>query len=161
MINGVYHRTIKAIVDEIHKYKPDWTITKDFLPDNRPKLPYFYYELPIDYERLTFNDVENEPFALHLQITAVAEDNLDAHELSHDMRMLLRSLGLLADLRGQGISIVTVDSMAETPNNFGVAVETEAKLELVVVANDNYDDTTQEGYIKGADFSTEINSKEI
>lgn len=157
---AIYRDTISQLIDEIHQFQPDWIITKSATPDVRPPLPFFYYNIRRDYERLTFNDVESEPFSFPLQLTAVAEDPIDASDLAHDMRMLLQSWGLLEDLAKVGISIPRVESLANVETNFGVSYETESKLLVTIVANDTYDDTTQSGYIEGVDLSTQANIKE-
>lgn len=151
---GIYHDTISQLISEIHNFEPDWIITKSATPDERPPLPFFYYNLRSDYERLTFNDVDSEPFSFPLQLTAVAEEAIGAADLAHDMRMLLQSWGLLANLAEVGISIPEVEALANVETNFGVSYETESKLLVTIVANDTYDDTTQSGYIEGIDLTT-------
>ncbi|WP_061776556.1 phage neck terminator protein [Levilactobacillus senmaizukei] len=143
---GIYRDTVNKIISEIHKFQPGWIITKKFQPDDRPPLPFFYYKIVDDYQRLTFNDVENEPFSFVLQLTAVTDDELDSPDLSHDMRKLLESIGLLTDLAESGISL-QVESLPIRDLNFGVSNETEAVLSVTVTVNDSYDDTTQSGTI--------------
>lgn len=148
---GIYRDTVTKIISEIHKFKPEWTITKHFQPDDRPALPFFYYKIVDNYQRLTLHDVENEPFSFVMQLTAVTADELDSPDLSHDMRKLLESIGLLVDLAESGISL-QVESMPNWDLNFGITNEMESALSITVTVNDPYDDTTQTGTIAGVDL---------
>lgn len=150
---GIYRDTVSKIISEIHKFQPDWIITKHFQPNDRPPLPFFYYKIVDDYQRLTFNDVENEPFSFVLQLTAVATEELDSSDMGHDMRKLLESIGPLADLAESGISL-QVEMMPKQDLNFGIASESESVLSITVTVNDPYDDTTQAGTIEGVNLGT-------
>lgn len=151
---AIYDDTIGHLIDEIHKFKPDWIITKDASPETRPPLPFFYYSLRPNYERITFNDVDGEPFVFYIQLTAVTGDQITTADLSHDMRMLLRSWGVIADLAELGISIPSVRDLEQVDINFGISYESESKLLVKILANDTYDDTTQSGYIENVSLET-------
>lgn len=156
---GIYRETITSIISEIHKFKPDWIISKYFQPDDRPTLPFFYYKIVDDYERLTLHDVEGEPFSFVMQVTAVTDDELDSSDLGHDMRKLLESIGPLTDLAALGISL-QVEAMPKRELNFGIALESESVLSIRVTVNDPYEDTTQSGTIEDVDLSSQSTKEE-
>lgn len=141
---GIYRQTINSLIQAVHQVKPEWIISKEYTPDKRPPLPFFYYTISDDYKRLSFNVIEGEPFLMAVSITSVAKDSLDASDNAHDMRMILQSDLVLSTLASKGIS-VSVEQLPGNNIDFGVAVESESHLVAYLTVIDGWKDTTMSG----------------
>lgn len=99
------------IIEQIHKYKPDLTVTDAAVKGDLPDYPYITYDLVDDYEKTTFADNENENFLVKVQLKVVSDNKNEAKTLGLWLRKLfflrqpkyeLAKLGMVA-VRSQAV----------------------------------------------------------
>ncbi|EEI19947.1 hypothetical protein HMPREF0497_1254, partial [Lentilactobacillus buchneri ATCC 11577] len=72
MTDNLYHTISAVLVNELKQYFPNIPIRPQSINNEAPTYPYIVYKIYDDYDRVLFNDVENETFDLHVQFKDIS-----------------------------------------------------------------------------------------
>lgn len=136
-----------VIPDVDHYFVPELTKRP------KPPLPFFTFHNYDEYNRITFNDVESEPWTMKYQFKSHADDENTAKDMAFSLHKLLQSQQFLYDMAQKGIGINRVDTMPPLNEPFVTRFEFVSGVELELLINDNWQDPTQSGDIDSVGFN--------
>lgn len=157
MSNNFYHTFSAALVAEIEKYFPDVPVRPQSINNASPAYSYITYKIYDDYDRVLFNDVENETFDLHVQFKAISNDEMEAKSLGHQLRKLFFLQQPEYDLLQKGIVAKGCDAIPPVDQYLDVDWQFTAGADYTFEVQDNFTDQTQTGNI--ASVNPEFNIK--
>ncbi|MCT2883682.1 phage neck terminator protein [Lentilactobacillus parabuchneri] len=157
MSNDFYQTFSKALVAEIKQYFPHLNVRQQSVNNASPAYPYITYKIYDDYERVLFNDVENETFDLHVQFKAISNDEMEAKGLGHELRKLFFLQQPAYDLLQQSIVAKSCDAIPPVDQYLDVDWQFTAGADYTFEVQDNFTDQTQTGNI--ASVNPEFNIK--
>lgn len=157
MSNDFYQTFSKALVAEIKQYFPHVNVRQQSVNNASPAYPYITYKIYDDYDRVLFNDVENETFDLHVQFKAISNDEMEAKSLGHQLRKLFFLQQPEYDLLQKGIVAKGCDAIPPVDQYLDVDWQFTAGADYTFEVQDNFTDQTQTGNI--ASVNPEFNIK--
>ncbi|OCB80957.1 hypothetical protein A8O18_04045 [Lentilactobacillus parabuchneri] len=157
MSNDFYQTFSKALVAEIKQYFPHVNVRQQSVNNASPAYPYITYKIYDDYDRVLFNDVENETFDLHVQFKAISNDEMEAKSLGHQLRKLFFLQQPEYDLLQKGIVAKGCDAIPPVDQYLDVDWQFTAGADYTFEVQDNFTDQTQIGNI--ASVNPEFNIK--
>lgn len=157
MSNDFYQPFSAALVAEIKQYFPGVTVRLQSVNSASPAYPYITYKIYDDYDRVLFNDVENETFDLHVQFKAISNDEMEAKSLGHQLRKLFFLQQPEYDLLQKGIVAKGCDAIPPVDQYLDVDWQFTAGADYTFEVQDNFTDQTQIGNI--ASVNPEFNIK--
>ena len=157
MSNDFYQTFSKALVAEIKQYFPNVPVRPQSVNNASPAYPYITYKIYDDYDRVLFNDVENETFDLHVQFKAISNDEMEAKGLGHELRKLFFLQQPEYDLLQKGIVAKGCDAIPPVDQYLDVDWQFTAGADYTFEVQDNFTDQTQTGNI--ASVNPEFNIK--
>ena len=157
MSDDFYQTFSKALVAEIKQYFPHVNVRQQSVNNASPTYPYIVYKIYDDYDRVLFNDVENETFDLHVQFKAISNDEMEAKSLGHQLRKLFFLQQPEYDLLQKGIVAKGCDAIPPVDQYLDVDWQFTAGADYTFEVQDNFTDQTQTGNI--ASVNPEFNIK--
>lgn len=157
MSNDFYHAFSAALVAEIKQYFLNVPVRPQSVNNASPAYPYITYKIYDDYDRVLFNDVENETFDLHVQFKAISNDENEAKGLGHELRKLFFLQQPEYDLLQKGIVAKGCDAIPPVDQYLDVDWQFTAGADYTFEVQDNFTDQTQTGNI--ASVNPEFNIK--
>lgn len=144
---NLYDGIEKAIIAQIHKYKPDITVSDAAVIGDTPNYPFITYALTDDYIPASFNDPENEAFYINMQLKAISNNQNEAKTLGHWLRKLLFLQEPKYDLAQQAIVACDITPLPPVESYLDVDWQFSSGGTYRLMVQDNYADETQTGNI--------------
>ncbi|WP_282804025.1 phage neck terminator protein [Secundilactobacillus kimchicus] len=133
------------IIEQIHKYKPEITVTDAAVRGDWPDYPFIVYDLVDDYEKTTFADNENENFLIRVQLKVVSDNNNEAKSLGLWLRKLFFLRQPKYDLAKLGMAAVSSQPVPPVEKYLEVAWQFSSGVLYTFMVQDGFVDDTQPG----------------
>lgn len=140
-----YQSIEDTIIEQIHKYKPDLTVTDAAVSGDLPDYPFVVYDQPDDGDPVEFNDYDHEISNIGITLKAVSDDKNEAKDLGRWLRKLLFLQMPKYELAQKAIVALSVQKLPAIEDFLDVDWQFSSGAEYLLQVQDNYVDETQPG----------------
>ncbi|GHP12973.1 hypothetical protein YK48G_03980 [Lentilactobacillus fungorum] len=144
---NLYDAISAALVKQIKQYFPGVPVRPQSIKKSPPAPPYITYKIYDDYDRVLFNDVENETFDVHIQFKAISNSESEAKTLGQELRKLFFLQQPAYELYQQHIIAQSCDAIPPVDQYLDVDWQFTAGADYAFEVQDNFTDQTQTGTI--------------
>lgn len=159
--NNLYDRVVEALIEQIHEYEPDLVVTAENVAATNPAFPYVEYDIYDDGVGQTFENMDNEPLLIGVQMKAVSNLENEAKGIAHWLSKLFREQQPAVELGNQGIGVKRALPLPPTTDFLTTDYIFTSGTDLQIEVLDGYQDNTQPGQIQAVQPNIKVNKGDI
>ncbi|VDG31408.1 hypothetical protein (plasmid) [Lactobacillus brevis] [Lactiplantibacillus mudanjiangensis] len=159
--DNLYDRLAEALIEQIHKYEPDLVVTAENVVATNPAFPYVEYDIYDDGTAQTFENMNNEPLLVGVQMKAVSNLENEAKAIAQWLSKVFREAQPATELMQQGIGVKRASPLPPTvdflTSDYIFTSGTDLQIEIL----DGFQDNTQPGQIQTVKPNIQVNKGDL
>lgn len=159
--DNLYNHLVEALINQIHQEEPDLVVTAQNVVATNPAFPYVEYDIYDDGSSQTFENMNDEPVLVGIQMKAVSNIENEAKAIAHWLSKLFREQQPAAELAQLGIGVKRASPLPPTVDFLTSDYIFTSGTDLQVEILDGFQDNTQPGQIQTVKPNIQVNKGDL